>query len=153
MEINDITYKYKKRKCAFPGCSNKFKGNQLKKYCNDPECILKRQAQYYKTRKDKLKEKLNNKHQNNLILNNIKLKGKTLTIHCAAKGINGRCRNKFYINYTQNQKIYPRYCSEHRNEYKRYRFENIKGTKNGESTITYDLFGFGEYSLFQGQEI
>lgn len=107
------------RECAFPYCTNKFSGPPQQKYCSDPRCQTARAAVAKKNRKPKIDPDVDN-------LKLVKGKfprGTMLRIQCAACGPSGRCSNKVVITYDPKREIYPKYCEQHRNAYKRARFE------------------------------
>lgn len=111
----------KKKKCIHPWCNIMITDSVNKHQCSDPNCI--------KMRKNlsSIEQEFSPKFSNNLIIRNRwKKEGQvenTITIRCCAKNNEGRsCGKRFQINYLRNQKVYPKYCPEHRNEYKRERF-------------------------------
>jgi len=110
------------KKCARKGCNNYIQDKgKNKKYCTDPKCIAMRNILIpHKTRKDynQYPETINV-----IIPKQRKLIGTILKIRCSAKNNKGyRCDSIISVPYNINRKIYPRYCINHSNEFKRKRF-------------------------------
>jgi len=100
--------KLREKKCLYPGCGKIFFGIHISKYC--PEHRQDR----YRIRKRTKPEDVNIKNQTfkhnyteviNMVLN------------CELEG----CDHQFEVKIYPRQYIYPKYCPEHRNEYKRIR--------------------------------
>lgn len=110
------------KQCEFTGCTNTFIGFATKKYCDDIRCIELRTE--FNKNKQKENKTVNN---DNLVINKLykkKLKnGQTLLVRCRAHSTEGRCNNKYSIVIDSSQYVYPKYCVEHRNEFKRKMFE------------------------------
>ena len=105
--------------CMIPGCNNHIPDYGYQKYCTDPKCINSR-----KTKKKQKKYYTYDASINVTIPKNKKLINSIINIQCSAKGKHGRCKHTFTVPYTANRTTYPRYCEEHRNIYKRQRWEN-----------------------------
>jgi hypothetical protein len=105
-----------KKKCEFKGCKEKYTGNIINKYC--PE---HRKQKYRKfIDKDKIREKKEIKelsNPNQLIKHTYK-QPTVIQGTCQLKG----CGANFDLLIIPKTYIYPRFCQEHRCEYKRYRF-------------------------------
>ena len=119
MNISKGQLRRHNQQCEFPGCTNSYNGPVQQKYCTDQRCVEARKILAQKERKPK-----KDKSADNLVL----LKGQfqsgtMLRIQCAACEPSGRCKEKFLVIYESNRKEYPKYCSVHRNAYKRTRFE------------------------------
>lgn len=106
------------KKCIHPWCNVQITDSVSKKQCTTPECIQKRKELI-----EIEKEFTPTTVSNNLILRKRISCEKTVNLRCCAKGKKGRCKNHFVITLRISQKVYPKYCPEHRNEYKRKRFE------------------------------
>lgn len=107
------------KQCEFIYCNNKFSGPPQQKYCDDPGCKAARLAIAKEVRKTK-----NKLDTTNLTLTKGQFQsGTILRIRCAACGPTGRCNEKIIIAYDPKRTVYPKYCNEHRNAYKRARFE------------------------------
>lgn len=108
--------------CEFFGCTNTFYGSQFQHYCIDERCKLARQDNWVDGKK------YIDPDVKNIILSkslfNKKIKsGSAIKIKCRAKnGDNHRCSKTFIIVYDKNKEIYPMFCPEHRNAFKRKRF-------------------------------
>lgn len=128
MKIAETNNRKHLKTCAFPGCTNKFKGISNRKYCRDERCKqLRKEAMAAKPRtcyKDP--------DADNIVLNKraaAKLKkGRVLIMRCRAKNAEGnRCTNKFTTVYEPQCSIYPKFCEQHRTAYRRKRFSLKKG--------------------------
>jgi len=90
--------------CQEPGCGKEYVGHPITKYC-----------EYHRKLSNRVRKK---KDKVPVDLNNIVLKHKyvsSVTIQRACD-----CCGKLYtINIIPRQKVYPRYCEEHTNEYRR----------------------------------
>lgn len=108
-----------KKKCEFKGCKEIFdglvSGSTHGKYCHEH-----RKAKYRKEiDKDKIKTpKIKDKtiSANNQIIKHSYKQPMVITCDCQC------CGKKFDVMIIQNTYTYPRFCEEHRNEYKRERF-------------------------------
>lgn len=99
--------KYQISKCTYPGCEEKILSNGLAiRFCKEHK-----KAKYRKKKEEK-KENENQKikHSNNT---SVKIISK-----CQLDG----CNNEFEIILLPRVYTYPKYCPEHRNEYKRKLF-------------------------------
>lgn len=114
------------KKCAVDGCDNMILNRKNKKYCSDERCVKIRNN----IRKEQSKGKPRAKHLYTPDINVIipagtkPLMGKVLTIQCGARSRKGRCKNIITVPYTVSRSHYPRYCEEHRNEFRRKRWES-----------------------------
>jgi len=110
--------------CAFVGCLNTFiPRHHRHRYCSDERCIELRAELKKSQISSKVKPILK---KNNLILNKGFCSGQKLIIRCNARGINGHCLSEFPIVFEKKQGVYPKFCAEHRNEYKRVRFQTVR---------------------------
>jgi len=116
------------KKCKVERCNNLVPEADKYEYCLDPICLENRN---YKA--DKRKYVKEHRQRISVYPPTINLKipkrthliGKTITIRCCSKGINGRCENKIIVPYILGKRYYPKYCENHRNQYKRERFETV----------------------------
>lgn len=95
------------KKCLFPGCDGYFQGTGYSKYC--PE---HRKKEHRKTI-DKLKKKDTIKPNNNQYYKHDKEEISTVIFHCAL------CNEPFDLKVYPTIFTYPKYCPEHRNEFRR----------------------------------
>jgi hypothetical protein len=100
--------KLREKKCQYPGCGKIFFGIHISKYC--PEHRQDR----YRIRKRTKPEDVNIKNQT---FKHNYTEVITMVLNCALEG----CDNQFEVKIYPRQYIYPKYCPEHRNEYKRIR--------------------------------
>jgi len=98
--------KLKKKNCV--RCGNEYLGHCVSKYCDICK-TLKREAKQSKVRET---NNIEIKHSHASIVE------KVLT--CKLEG----CEKKYTIEIFPNQFIYPAFCPEHRNPYKRRLFKN-----------------------------
>jgi hypothetical protein len=96
--------KLREKKCQYPGCGKIFFGIHISKYC--PEHRQDR----YRIRKRTKPEDVNIKNQT---YKHNYTEVVTMVLSCALEA----CDNQVY----PRQYIYPKYCPDHRNEYKRVR--------------------------------
>ncbi len=107
--------KYKKKKreklkiCQEPGCGREFWGHPIAKYCELHRDIRSRK------RKKRVYEKVDVKNQ---IFTHKFYEVTDVEFTCQLPG----CNQKYVIRVFPKQHIYPKYCPEHRNEFKRDSF-------------------------------
>lgn len=122
MEIAKSRKKMSWKECAYPFCSNTFYGSQFQKYCNDDRCNEMRQAARPRVRK-KDKEADNRIIPKIVLSRAISMKKGTLWLSCKARDASGKkCGKRFSVNLNARQSVYPKFCEEHRNAYKRKRY-------------------------------
>lgn len=110
----------KEKRCAFPATENKkcnkiFYGTARAIYC------MEHRKRKYRNHIDKMRGKgiEAEKKSNNQIINHTITDNKQVyKLNCQVKG----CGKEFIVELTPKIFIYPKYCEEHRNEYKRRRF-------------------------------
>jgi len=100
--------KLREKTCQYPGCGKVFFGIHISKYC--PEHRQDR----YRIRKRTKPEDVNIKNQT---YKHNYTEVVTRVQECDLEG----CENQFGIKIYPRQYVYPKYCPEHRNEYKRIR--------------------------------
>jgi len=113
----------KKKQCARENCTNLIPDHKTKHYCSHPKCVAFRDMKKAETL-NKNRYDTHPKSINVIIPKKRQLDGKVLLIQCGAKGRRGRCKHTFHVPYAINRSRYPKYCEDHRNEYKRKRFED-----------------------------
>jgi hypothetical protein len=99
--------KLKLKRCLYPECQNLFQGKGFSKYCSEH-----RQRQYRKVI-DKLNKKVIITENPNQTYRHENTSITTVTFVCIL------CGKKFDIVVYPNIYIYPKYCEDHRNLYKR----------------------------------
>ena len=106
--------KYKKKKriklkvCQEPGCGQEFWGHPIAKYCDKHRNIKQR---------SKITNQPDSEERNITFTHNFIL-SKELTFTCCLD----HCNQIFKIKALPKQFVYPRFCEEHRNEFKRKNF-------------------------------
>ena len=95
--------------CQESGCGKEFLGHPIAKYCDLHRNIKKR--------KHKIKI-LENPNIKNQIFQNNYYYPTDVEFLCALQG----CKNRFKIKAYSKQEVYPKYCEEHRSEFKREQF-------------------------------
>lgn len=113
-----------KRMCQYEGCTTEYdaivSGHNPSKFC-----LEHRKAQYRKSKKktepSNIVEKKKESSLNQIIKHSYK-HPMVIVSECQLEG----CRKKFDILIVPNTYTYPRFCPEHRNEFKRERFLNGK---------------------------
>lgn len=111
---------YKKKKriklkvCQFPGCGIEFWGHPISKYCPEHHDI-KLRLKKKKEEEAKREAEALDYDENNLILDYEPQEIEEREFKCALEG----CKNSFRVKIYPKQRIYPKYCEEHRNPYKR----------------------------------
>ncbi|MDR0303786.1 MAG: hypothetical protein LBH98_03320 [Chitinispirillales bacterium] len=109
--------KFKEKKCMYPGCEKVFHGIHISKYC------VEHRKDRYRIRKRAKPEDVNLKNQT------IQHKYTTVveqTMTCALE----QCENQFTIKVFPRQYIYPKFCPDHRNEYRRERHLRLIGRED-----------------------
>jgi hypothetical protein len=98
--------KLREKQCTYPGCGQTYFGFPNAKYC-----LEHRSAKY----RIKTRIKPENVNLKNQTLNHSYTQVTNLVVHCALEG----CNRPFEIKIYPRQFIYPKYCPEHRNEFRR----------------------------------
>jgi hypothetical protein len=101
------------KKCKFPGCEIIFSGIYISKYC------LEHRQGHYRVRKLIEYDDINKQNQTVIHEHNAEII--RVEMICALK----ECSKKFCVEIFPTQKHYPKYCLEHRNEYKRLMYLKI----------------------------
>jgi len=140
--------KLREKKCQYPGCGKIFFGIHISKYC--PEHRQDR----YRIRKRTKPEDVNIKNQT---YKHNYTEVVTMVLNCSLEC----CENQFEIKIYPRQYIYPKYCTEHRNEYKRIRHLQVIGRfdlieemkKQGETIDVETLFASADEMEEKASEI
>lgn len=104
------THRYEKKKlkpCQYPDCQKWFTGTGFSKYCTE------HRKREYRKFIDKLNKKEIIKEDFNQIYNHELQKPELITFLCPL------CNIQFQVKIYPNIFVYPKYCDNHRNEYKR----------------------------------
>lgn len=114
--------KYKKKKriklkvCQEPGCGREFWGHPIAKYCELHRDIKQRQKQ---------KKEFDSIESKNMLFRHAYTDVVEITFQCCL----GDCKNPFAIKVFPKQFLYPRFCLEHRNDFKRANFIRLQRRK------------------------
>jgi hypothetical protein len=100
--------KLREKKCLYPDCGKVFFGIHVSKYC--PE----HRQDGYRIRKKTKPEDVTVK---NRTIEHSYTEVVTMTMNCSLEG----CNKKYEVKIFPRQNIYPKYCPDHRNEYRRTR--------------------------------
>lgn len=100
--------KLREKKCQYPGCDKIFYGIHISKYC------IEHRQDRYRIRKRARPENVNIKNQT---IQHPYTEVTVTVMPCRLEG----CDNQFEVKLYPRQFIYPKYCPEHRNEFKRIR--------------------------------
>ncbi len=127
------SYKKKRRiklkVCHFEGCGREFWGHPIAKYCPEHSDIKER----LKKKKELEARERQDEHQedeNNQFFKHDYEEPTVVEFTCALEG----CNNKFKVTLFPKQYIYPKYCEEHRNPYRRKLFlEELKKRKDAQN--------------------
>jgi len=126
-----ILPQYKKKKriklkvCHFVGCGREFWGHPIAKYCPNHSNIKER----LKAKKNhKLEHPEEYKEKKPIDINNLEYKHENkevveMEFPCHLEG----CNKSYHIKIFPKQFIYPKYCEDHRNPFKREMFLKIFG--------------------------
>lgn len=107
---SDERKRLKLKKCL--ECGIEFKGHIISKYCDKHRKEINR---------IKIVKKILKKEDTNIVIKHEKHEITKMVLNCAL------CHNEYEIELIPQQYIYPKFCNEHRNEYKRKIF--IKNNK------------------------
>ena len=124
---NKTSSNRKYKLCETYGCENILQDTSYTKYCTMCRDSGVLDEKYKKNKKDKWEDDKEYPTSINVIIpNNQKHKymNKYIHIRCSATCQNGRCENTIKVSYNASTTVYPRYCDEHRNHYKRERYES-----------------------------
>ena len=100
--------------CKYPGCGDSFKGHPRRLYCDTHKDPKERPLLHKDRRRiptDPGKDNWVFKHEYHMQA--------TVRHNCALDG----CQKEFTIRVIPKQYIYPKYCTEHRSEFKRKIFK------------------------------
>ncbi len=100
--------KLREKRCQYPGCGKIFFGIHISKYCHE------HRKDRYRIRKRATPEDVNLKNQT---IKHQYTEVVTMIMDCDLEG----CGHEFEVKIYPRQYVYPKYCPEHRNEYRRVR--------------------------------
>jgi hypothetical protein len=107
-------------KCKRPGCTIVFlRTHHNQEYCTDEDCKIKRSS-------ERVRAVIKDPDADNLVLAKAYESGHIILVQCHAHGVNGRCNDYYRIIFDRQRKIYPKFCPDHRNAYKRNRFQTVR---------------------------
>ncbi|MDR0331459.1 MAG: hypothetical protein LBH93_07115 [Chitinispirillales bacterium] len=109
--------KLREKKCQYPGCGKIFYGIHISKYCTE------HRQDRYRIRKRSKPENVNIKNQT---IQHPYTEVTMTAMHCKLVG----CDHQFEVKLYPRQFVYPKYCPEHRNEYKRIRHLQLIGRED-----------------------
>ena len=118
--------KYKKKKriklkvCQEPGCGREFWGHPIAKYCELHRDIKQRQKQ---------KKEFDSIESKNMLFRHAYTDVVEIKFQCCLPG----CKSEFAIKVFPKQFLYPRFCLDHRNDFKRANFLRLERRKLKES--------------------
>ncbi|MFP4520615.1 MAG: hypothetical protein ACLFQK_00570 [Fibrobacterota bacterium] len=95
--------------CQEPGCGKEYLGHPITKYCEYHRVLSNRK------RKKVVYEPVDN---HNLVFKHKYIETTRMEFTCQLEG----CNCKYTVDVIPRQFVYPKYCEEHRNAYKRERF-------------------------------
>jgi hypothetical protein len=98
-----------KKQCQYPNCDIKFMGISISKFCKEHRKNIYREKKIIE-REDVSVKNLVFEHSHQHII--------TKKLNCALEG----CSKEFEISVYPTQKVYPKFCSEHRNDFQRKLF-------------------------------
>jgi hypothetical protein len=121
METSKQIKKIETRMCT--ACGMPFVGSQFQKYCINENCIDLRKENA-KKRVPVIDQTVDNRHVCKTTLQRILSKNKKIIVlKCKAKNNLGQlCGNKFTVAIETKRTVYPKFCSNHCNAYKRERY-------------------------------
>lgn len=121
-EIERLPKKYKP--CEREGCGNLILDRENRHFCTDTTCITFRKEEIKtQKRKDYEDDRVYPETINLRVPKRPNLIGKTLNLRCSAKSPTGRCCNNIVVPYSLNRRVYPKFCPEHTNEWRRVLFQ------------------------------
>lgn len=100
--------KYKHRTCQFRGCEETFMGHESHKYCHEHRKPEYKQDKYYY---------ISTPEDTNMVYDHKLIIATRMKFNCAC------CNEEYEVVILPRIKVYPRYCLEHRNEFKRKLYE------------------------------
>jgi hypothetical protein len=100
--------KLREKRCQYPDCGKIFFGIHISKYCHE------HRKDRYRIRKRATPEDINLKNQT---IKHSYTEVISMSMDCNLEG----CSHEFDVKIFPRQFVYPKYCTEHRNEYRRAR--------------------------------
>lgn len=112
MRFSRAKMRLRTKYCQFEGCGKKYQGTAASKFCPEHRGMKRPRKKIVERRPVDL---------DNLVLDHDYREARTIVAECRLEG----CNNRYEINVVPGQYVYPGYCEEHRNEYKREHFLNM----------------------------
>jgi hypothetical protein len=102
------------KQCAFPGCGKSFRGIGPTRYCKEHRTVEARQhmSRLYAAKKKEARLQVDDQNQ---VISHKFITAAMKTCVCALDG----CDETFDIKILPHVNVYPKYCAEHRSEWKR----------------------------------
>lgn len=121
---------YKKKKriklkiCRFPGCAIEYWGHPISKYCKTHQDIKLRAKHKKDVAAQEPVGSIEDLDENNQYIDRMEEYKETVEMEfvCALKG----CENKFRVKIFPKQRIYPKYCADHRTPFRRGVFLDLR---------------------------
>lgn len=113
--------KLKPKICSFPGCKKTFFGTAKSKYCYEHR--KKKYRKQIDAKKVAAKKEAENTNNTNFVFNHMFTSAHDIIRECDLEC----CYNKYKIRVFPRLFVYPKYCPDHRNSWKRELF--IKSNK------------------------
>lgn len=118
--------KAKERLCAFPECTETFFAKGKQKYCDEHRKAEYRSKLYGKTPGETPVFDIHGNYiqadQLNLLIKHTYIEARTVELSCSC------CDAPYEVTMVPRQYVYPKYCPEHRNEFKRNNYERTRGS-------------------------
>ncbi len=125
----------KLKPCQYPGCEEWYMGTGTSKYCTE------HRKRKYRKEIDKIQNALRkNVASPNRTYKHCFKSSTTETYNCEC------CGTPFELTIYPNIYVYPKYCPEHRNEFKRKLFDRVNGRDDAEDKqqeLLTDVVNFG----------
>jgi hypothetical protein len=117
------------KKCQYPGCNEIYVGTGIAKYC-----VEHRQRKYRKVI-NVIGKKLVIKENPNIIYKHTHYQATEIKFVCPL------CGAEFMIKVFPNIDVYPRFCADHMNEFKRNKYRMQHGIKTIEELVIKPIVG------------
>ena len=120
MEVAKTVKHMEWKHCAYPFCTNRFYGSQFQRYCGDERCTEIRKDRRKKQVAEKPPEADNRILSKRLVCRALSMKLKAVKLKCKARDATGHiCGKTFQVVLETKRRVYPKYCPDHANEYRR----------------------------------
>ncbi|MFP4522022.1 MAG: hypothetical protein ACLFQK_07750 [Fibrobacterota bacterium] len=111
-----VVQKRTPKECVYEGCGEKFMGTPAQKYCDFHKDVKNRKY---------LRKKNDDITKNNMLFRHTFNDTTRIEFTCSLPG----CRKTYACDVIPRQKVYPKYCEEHRSEFKREIFKRSRSGK------------------------